>query len=138
VSVGIPLATVSLHQSAIKLHTLLDLRGSIPSFIHISDGKLHDVNVLDLLLPNPAPSYVMDPRLPGLRATLPLHEAGSFFRHARQVEPQSRSSLLASRGIARAGDMRSIRGLDGFYPQGVPTAASHQVPRSKAAKRLIS
>ena len=33
-----------------KLHTLLDLRGSIPSFIHISDGKMHDVNVLDLLI----------------------------------------------------------------------------------------
>src|SRR6266403_3039965 len=40
-------------KAAIKLHTLLDLRGNIPSFLHISDGKLHDVNVLDLLLPKP-------------------------------------------------------------------------------------
>jgi hypothetical protein len=40
--------TVPLHQGAIKLHTLLDLRDAIPAFIHISDGKLHDVNVLDL------------------------------------------------------------------------------------------
>ena len=38
-------------KAAIKLHTLLDLRGNIPTFIHISDGKLHDVNVLDVLLP---------------------------------------------------------------------------------------
>ena len=40
-------------KAAIKLHTLLDLRGNIPTFLHISDGKLHDVNVLDLLLPEP-------------------------------------------------------------------------------------
>lgn len=43
-----------------KLHTRLDLRGAIPSFIHISDDKLHDVNVLDLLLPEPGAFYVMD------------------------------------------------------------------------------
>ncbi len=44
-------------KAAIKLHTLLDLRGNIPTFIHISDGKLHDVNVLDLLLPEPGAYY---------------------------------------------------------------------------------
>ena len=43
-----------------KLHTLLDLNGNIPSFIHISDGKLHDVHVLDMLLPEPGAIYVMD------------------------------------------------------------------------------
>jgi IS4 transposase len=47
-------------KAAVKLHTLLDLRGSIPTFIHISDGKLHDVNVLDILLPEPGAFYVMD------------------------------------------------------------------------------
>jgi hypothetical protein len=40
-------------KAAVKMHTLLDLRGAIPSFIHISDGKLHDVNVLDVLIPEP-------------------------------------------------------------------------------------
>jgi hypothetical protein len=40
-------------KSAVKMHTLLDLRGNIPSFIHISDGKLHDVHALDLLMPEP-------------------------------------------------------------------------------------
>jgi len=48
------------HKAAIKLHTLLDLRGNIPTFIHISDGKLHDVNVLDQLLPEAGAFYVMD------------------------------------------------------------------------------
>jgi hypothetical protein len=47
-------------KAAVKLHTLLDLRGNIPSFIHISDGKLHDVNVLDILMPEPGAFYVMD------------------------------------------------------------------------------
>lgn len=47
-------------KAAVKLHTLLDLRGDIPTFLHISDGKLHDVNVLDLLLPEPGAFYVMD------------------------------------------------------------------------------
>ena len=46
-----PWALFRSTKSAVKLHTLLDLRGNIPAFIHISDGKLHDVNVLDILLP---------------------------------------------------------------------------------------
>jgi len=54
-----PWATFRHTKSAIKLHTLLDLRGSIPSCIHISDGKLHDVNVLDLLLPEPGVFYIL-------------------------------------------------------------------------------
>jgi hypothetical protein len=44
----------------VKLHTLLDLRGNIPAFIHISDGKLHEVNILDRLLPEAGAFYVMD------------------------------------------------------------------------------
>ncbi len=55
-----PWALFRSTKSAIKLHTLLDLRGSIPSFIHISDGRLHDVNVLDILLPEPGAFYIMD------------------------------------------------------------------------------
>lgn len=55
-----PWARFRKHKGAVKLHTLLDLRGSIPVFIHISDGKLHDVNVLDLLFPEPGSFYIMD------------------------------------------------------------------------------
>lgn len=47
-------------QAAIKLHTLLDLRGAIPAFIHISNGRLHDVNVLDMLPVEAGSFYVMD------------------------------------------------------------------------------
>ncbi len=55
-----PWAHFRATKAAIKLHTLMDLRGSIPTFIHVSDGKLHDVNVLDLLLPEPGALYIMD------------------------------------------------------------------------------
>jgi len=47
-------------KAAVKMHTLLDLRGNIPTFIYISDGKLHDVNVLDVLPVDPGSIYVMD------------------------------------------------------------------------------
>jgi len=55
-----PWAPACRTKAAVKLHTLLDLRGNIPSFIPISDGKLHDVNVLDLLIPEPGAFYIMD------------------------------------------------------------------------------
>jgi hypothetical protein len=47
-------------KSAVKMHTLLDLRGNLPSFIHISDGKLHDLHALDMLIPEPGGIFVMD------------------------------------------------------------------------------
>src|SRR4030066_455017 len=55
-----PWAKFRKHKGAIKLHTLLDLRGSIPSFIKITDGKVHDINVLDDIIPEPGSFYVMD------------------------------------------------------------------------------
>lgn len=55
-----PWASFRQTKAAVKLHTLLDLRGNIPTFIHISDGKLHDVNALDLLIPEPGAFYIMD------------------------------------------------------------------------------
>lgn len=55
-----PWARFRRTKGAIKLHTLLDLRGNIPSFIAITHGKVHDVNILDLLIPEPGSIYVMD------------------------------------------------------------------------------
>ncbi len=74
-----PWARFRAAKGAIKMHTLLDLRGNIPSFVHISDGKMHDGHALDLLPIEPGAIYVMDrgyidfPRLFG------LHQAGAFF-----------------------------------------------------------
>ncbi len=55
-----PWAKFRKHKAAVKLHTLLDLRGNIPTFIQITDGKVHDVNILDELLPEAGAFYVMD------------------------------------------------------------------------------
>jgi hypothetical protein len=61
------------------MHTLLDLRGNIPSFIHVSDGKLHDVHALDLLLPEAGAIYVMDRGYVNFARLHVLHLAGAFF-----------------------------------------------------------
>ena len=66
-------------KAAIKLHTLLDLRGSIPSFIFISDGKMHDVNILDYLQPEAGAFYVMDRGYIDFTRLARLDDAGSFF-----------------------------------------------------------
>ena len=66
-------------KAAVKLHTLLDLQGSIPTFIHISDGKLHDVNVLDLLIPEPGALYVMDRAYLDFQRLFALTLAAAFF-----------------------------------------------------------
>src|SRR6202158_4376590 len=66
-------------KAAIKLHTLLDLRGAIPAFIHISDGKLHDVNVLDILALEAGAFYVMDRGYLDYVRLYAMHQAGAFF-----------------------------------------------------------
>ena len=66
-------------KAAVKLHTLLDLRGSIPTFLHISDGKLHDVNVLDILPIEAGAFYVMDRGYVDFTRLYAMHQAGAFF-----------------------------------------------------------
>jgi hypothetical protein len=66
-------------KAAVKMHTQLDLRGNIPSFIHISNGKLHDVNVLDMLVPEAGAIYVMDRAYVDFARLHVLHQAGAFF-----------------------------------------------------------
>jgi hypothetical protein len=66
-------------KAAIKLHTLLDLRGSIPSFIHISDGKMGDVNVLDILPLEAGAFYIMDRGYLDFSRLYTMHQAGAFF-----------------------------------------------------------
>ena len=64
---------------AVKMHTLLDMQGNIPSFIHISDGKLHDVNVLDVLVPEAGAIYVMDRGYLDFARLYVMHRAQAFF-----------------------------------------------------------
>ena len=74
-----PWALFRTTKSAVKMHTLLDLRGNIPSFIHISDGKLGDVNVLDILVLEPGAIYVMDRGYLDFARLYRLHQAQAFF-----------------------------------------------------------
>ena len=74
-----PWAPFRCAKAAIKLHTLLDLRGAIPSFIHITDGKTHEVNVLDDLMIEPGAYYLLDRGYLDFARLHALHEAQAFF-----------------------------------------------------------
>jgi len=74
-----PWAPFRSTKSAVKIHTLFNLCSYIPAFIHISDGKLHDVNVLDLLVPEPGAFYVMDRAYLDFSRLYDLHKSSSFF-----------------------------------------------------------
>ena len=102
-------------KAAIKLHTLPDLRGNIPTFLHISEGKLHDVNVLDLLLPEPGAFYVMDRGYIDFKRLHRLHQAGSFFvtRAKSNLKAQRRYSRPADRSTGLICDQTVV--LTGFY-----------------------
>ena len=93
-----PWAPFRTTKAAIKLHTLLDLRGNIPSFIHISDGKLHDVNILDELLPEPGAFYIMDRGYLDFERLHRLHQTGAFF------VTRAKSNLKAQRRYSHAVD----------------------------------
>jgi hypothetical protein len=66
-------------KAAVKMHTLLDLRGNIPSFIHISDGKMHEVNVLDILIPEAGSFYIMDRGFLDFARLYRLQQVSAFF-----------------------------------------------------------
>jgi hypothetical protein len=74
-----PWARFRKTKSALKVHALMNLRGSIPEFIHISDGKLHDVNILDLLIPKPGAFYIMDRAYLDFQRLYALHQERAFF-----------------------------------------------------------
>ena len=74
-----PWAKFRKTKSAVKLHTLLDLRGNIPAFISITDGKVHDVNILDELIPEPGSFYIMDRGYLDFKRLYTLNQFRSFF-----------------------------------------------------------
>ena len=102
-------------KAAIKLHTLLDLRGSIPAFIHISDGKLHDVNVLDMLSLEAGAFYVMDRGYVDFERLYTLHQAGAFFvtRAKSPMDARRVYSAPVDRDTGVICDQRVM--LNGYY-----------------------
>ena len=110
-----PWAVFRSAKAAIKLHTLLDLRGNIPTFIHISDGKVHEVNILDRLLPEPGAFYIMDRGFLDFERLYRFHEAGSFFvtRGKSNLKVQRRYSHPIDRSTGLICDQSVV--LTGFY-----------------------
>jgi hypothetical protein len=110
-----PWARFRRTKAAVKLHTLLDLQGNIPTFIHISDGKLHDVNVLDLLLPEPAAFYVMDRGYLDFERLYQIHEASAFFviRAKRNLQFRRLYSHAVDKSTGLICDQTIM--LTGFY-----------------------
>ena len=110
-----PWAHFRTTKAAVKMHTLLDLRGNIPSFIHISDGKLHDVHALDMILPEAGSIYVMDRAYVDFDRLYGLHQAGAFF------VTRAKSNLNAHRVYSAATDRTTgviadqKIALDGYY-----------------------
>jgi Transposase DDE domain/Domain of unknown function (DUF4372) len=102
-------------KAAIKLHTLLDLRGAIPAFIHISDGKLHDVNVLDILPVEAGAFYVMDRGYLDFERLYAMHQAGAFFvtRAKKGMDARRVYSAPTERATGVICDQR-VR-LNGYY-----------------------
>jgi len=102
-------------KAAIKLHTLLDLRGAIPAFIHISDGKLHDVNVLDILLVEAGSFYIMDRGYLDFVRLYAMHQAGAFFvtRAKEGMNARRVYSHPVDRATGIICDQRVM--LNGFY-----------------------
>jgi hypothetical protein len=110
-----PWAVFRKAKAAVKMHTLLDLRGAIPSFIHVSDGRFHDVNVLDLLLPEPGAFYVMDRVYLDFERLYRLDQAGSFFvtRAKRNLNARRLYSAPVDRSSGLICDQTIA--LNGFY-----------------------
>jgi hypothetical protein len=112
-----PWALFRQTKAAVKVHTLLDLRGAIPSFIHISEGTLHDVNVLDMVIPEPGAFYVMDRGYLDFKRLYALHQAGSFFiiRAKSNLEAKRLYSALTDRSTGVICDQTIA--LNGYYRQ---------------------
>ena len=102
-------------KAAIKLHTLLDLRGAIPAFIHISDGKLNEVNVLDMLSFEAGAFYVMDRGYVDFPRLYVLHQAGAFFvtRAKAPMDARRVYSAAADRSTGVVCDQQVM--LNGYY-----------------------
>ena len=93
-----PWARFRQAKAAVKMHTLLDLRGNIPTFIHITDGKMHEVNVLDILIPEAGSFYIMDRGFTDFARWFTLHQAQAFF------VIRGKSNLLFRRVYSRTVD----------------------------------
>jgi hypothetical protein len=100
-----PWAKFRRRKAAVKLHTLLDLRGKIPSFVHISPGKMHDVTALDYLPIEPGAFYIMDRGYVDFKRLHRFTEAGAFF--VTRTKKNLDATRRESRPVDRTTGLRS-------------------------------
>jgi len=112
-----PWADFRSTKAAIKMHTLLDLRGPIPSFIHVSNGKMGDALALDLIVPEAGAIYVMDRGYVDFRRLYGLHQSGAFF--VTRTKINMKYHRVYSHVVDKTTGLRSDQtiALDGFYSQ---------------------
>jgi hypothetical protein len=110
-----PWADFRSTKAAVKMHTLLDLRGPIPSFIHVSDGKMGDALALDLIVPEAGAIYVMDRGYVDFGRLYALHQAGAFF--VTRTKVNMNYHRVYSRPVDKTTGLRLDQtiALDGFY-----------------------
>ena len=99
-----PWAHFRTTKAAVKMHTQIDLRGNIPSFIHVSDGKMHEVNVLDLMTPEGGSFTIMDRGFLDFARLYRLTQAGAFF----VIRPKSNTAFqrVYSRSVDKTTGLR--------------------------------
>ncbi|MDZ4063794.1 MAG: IS4 family transposase [Coriobacteriia bacterium] len=114
-----PWAHFRTHKAAVKMHTLIDLRGNIPVFIRITDGKAHDVNILDQLPPEPGAFYVMDRGYVDFQRLYRLTLAAAFF------VTRSKSNIVLIRRYSHPVDPATNVRSDQTVVLGAPGSAKH-------------
>jgi hypothetical protein len=119
-----PWARFRKTKGAVKMHTLLNLRGNIPEFIHISDGKMADVNVLDILIPEPGSFYIMDRGYIDFSRLYAMHQSLAFFvtRAKRGFQFKRRYSHPVDKSTGLRSDQTIIlTGVDTakYYPESI-------------------
>jgi hypothetical protein len=118
-----PWARFRQRKAAVKLHTLLDLRGSIPSFIHITEGKTHDVTVLDELVVEPGAFYVMDRGYIDFGRLYALIQGGAFF-----LVRAKRNLAYARRGSRPVDKTTGLRSDQSIVLTGPKTSQEYPAP----------
>jgi hypothetical protein len=130
-------------KAAVKLHTLLDLRGNIPTFIHISDGKLHDVHALDFMTLEAGAFYIMDRGYVDFTRLYKMHLAGAFFvtRDKSNLKYQRRYSHEVDKSTGlRCDQTIFLTGVDtpDYYPQTLRRIKYHDAKTEKTFNFLTN
>lgn len=138
-----PWARFRKHKAAVKMHTLLDLHGNIPTFVYVTEGKMHDVNILDELLPEPGAFYVMDRGYIDFERLFPFTRGSAFFvvRTKENVLLQRRYSRPVDKTTGLRSDhtviLTTIRSAQA-YPDPLRRVTYYDVEKQKRLKFLTN